>query len=170
MLNEKKIKASDVMQTDVVTLSSDTPILQAIDTLEEYSISGAPVVDEAGVLVGVVSTTDIVKAERLRAEVEDDASPPVSAFYRADPLDDEDEEISFSREDYDSNELRRLTVADVMTDHIISVSPDANLSEVASAMVRESIHRVFVVDAEKLVGIISTFDVVRRLADPALVR
>jgi CBS domain-containing protein len=175
MLDETKVKAREIMQTDVVTLHCDMPIRSAVETLEEYSISGAPVVDEAENLVGVLSSTDILKSESAHEDAEGLETFRSSRYYRVDPLEelvelerDEEDELTFSREDYVSKALGRETVADWMTPKIISVGPEASLGDVCTLMVREGVHRVFVVEGQRLLGVISSFDVVRSLANLAV--
>jgi predicted transcriptional regulator len=165
MFDETTVKACDLMQTDVVKLHCDTPIERAVETLDEYGISGAPVIDDGENLVGVLTASDIVSRDHVRDDRSEDRS---SGYYRSDPLDEADEiesEFSFSREDYDPEVLERETVADWMTPAIISVKPDDSLSSVCGVMVREGIHRVFVVEDRRLLGVISSFDIVRFLAE-----
>ncbi len=166
MLDPAKIKARDLMQTDVVQLHADTPIKSAIETLEEYSISGAPVVDETGKLVGVLSDSDIVKTEHLSNE---EVEIKRTEYYFADPLEELDEPY-FSTEEYDPEVLGQETVGEWMTPHVISVEPEVSLSDVCTVMAEERIHRVFVVKDSKLLGVISTFDIVKCLANPARIR
>lgn len=161
MVDETRVRAADIMQTDVVKLHCNAPIDDAVETFEEYSISGAPVVDDAENIVGVLSASDIVRTDHVHHEAIETGS-----YYRADPLEEDDDSVSFGREDYDPEILDRKTVADWMTPKVISVPPDASLAEVCGAMAREGIHRVFVVDDGRLAGVISSLDVVKYLAGP----
>lgn len=162
MVDEGRITARDIMQTDVIQLDPLMPVQSAVETFEEYSISGAPVVNESGELVGALSATDIVKASHVHnGEIE----VRKKTFYEADPLEEVDDS-AYSIEDYEADVLDRKTVADWMTARVISIRPDATLSEVCALMVKEEIHRVFVVEEGRLLGIVSTFDVVRYVADP----
>jgi CBS domain-containing protein len=153
-------RARDLMQKKVVTLASDTPVEAAIRTLEECNISGAPVVDPLDNLVGVLSRQDVVRAAHVR---DDRMGSARGEYYLMDPLEDYDEEF-FSKEDYSPEVLGREVVRDWMNPEIISVEPDAGLAEVCRCMVSRNIHRVLVVEDDALKGIVSTFDVVRYLA------
>jgi CBS domain-containing protein len=165
-----KIKASDLMSTDLVCLGVSTPIREAVETLEEYKISGAPVLNEAEELVGVLSASDIVKTEHLEdSRIASGARE--SHYYAVDPLEDsgdfDDAAAVFSRDEYSDEVLGRETVGDWMTDKVISVPPDATLRDVCRLMARERIHRVFVVEGRRLRGVISTFDIVSFLSGNA---
>jgi CBS domain-containing protein len=159
MVQLSKVRAGQIMEKDVLELTTLTPIDSAIELMQEYTISGAPVVDEAGELVGVLSATDIIKRDRAHnEEAEDD-----TAYYAADPFDTANSEY-FSREEYSLDVLGRELTVDWMTPKVVSVTPDATLSEVCALMSGESIHRVFVVEGKRLQGVISTLDIVNYLA------
>ena len=166
MFDPAKTKARDIMQRDVVQLHTDASIKSAIETFEEYSISGAPVVNEAGELVGVLSDSDIVKTEHLENE---ELKLKRTEYYFANPLEELDEPY-FSTEEYSPEVLGEETVGEWMTPHVISVAPEASLSDVCTLMTQERIHRVFVVKEKKLLGVISTLDIVKCLATPEKIR
>ncbi len=161
-----KLTARDIMKTKVLKLDPQSSLEEAVRTLSDMQISGAPVVDRTGRLVGVLSARDIAQPEHLR-------DPLVGArgsrydFPDASPDDDGsyDEDTVFSMEGYSPEVLRSGVVGDVMTADPITVAPDATLRAICSLMSREAIHRVIVVDNGKLVGIVTTLDVVRAVAD-----
>jgi CBS domain-containing protein len=160
-------RAEDLMRTHLISLSPDDTIVAAIAQLEESRISGAPVVDENGKLAGVLSLSDIARTDhlagdRVAAERGDFEMSEPSGEERTDEVDPND--VFFLKEDYSAELLGRELVGDWMTRDVISVSPEATLEEVCQVMVSEHIHRVFVTEAEKLVGVISSFDVVRKIA------
>ena len=161
------VRAKDLMQTDVTTLSAEDTITEAIRVFEEERIHGAPVVDEQGRLVGVLSASDIVKVShveggRIDAERHE--------YYLANPLEENlgeapwwDEDF-FSKEDYSVDVLGDKTVRDWMNPKAVFVAPEASLRKVCQTMTNERIHRVLVVDDGELKGLLSSFDVVRFLA------
>jgi CBS domain-containing protein len=163
----KHATARDLMEREVLTLNSATPVKEAIETFEEYRISGAPVVDTGGRLVGVLSAFDIARSEHIDG---DRLSTERHDYYLSNPLGDEreeapcDDEEFYGKEDYSQALLGRETVGDWMTPKIISVSPDTPIRDVCDRMVVEGIHRVLVREQGALVGIISSFDVVKYLA------
>lgn len=164
-----RVKARDVMRTDVVALQSLSPVEEAVAILEEYHIRGAPVVNPAGELVGVLTTSDILNKARMEGGTIESRARDYSM---TDPsLREEqgetfwDEEPSFSKEDYSPELLGRVTVGDWMHPEIVCVGPEEPLKSVCQTLKRHSIHRVFVVEGQKLRGVISSFDVVRYVAD-----
>ena len=61
-----------------------------------------------------------------------------------------------------------LRVSDVMTASVVSVTPDAEIAEVAKLLTKHGIHRVLVIDGETLVGVVSSLDLARLVAEGAL--
>lgn len=151
------LSALDIMQKDILTLAPETPLIQAHRLFVEEEIHGAPVVEEDGSLSGVVSTLDLLRA--VEEEHERGSSAP--SYFR--------ETLEFSSpgwpplsEDF-QDRLSELTVRDVMNAEIVSVPPRATVQQVAHAMRTHRVHRVLVLDGGKLLGLISTFDLVRLL-------
>ena len=165
-----EVRARDLMRTEVVTLSPDATIREAVATLQDDHLGGVPVVDEAERVVGFLSLADIARIEHLQgdrvAEERGDRqlANPVGEALEEEALDDEE---FASREDYSPEMLGRETVGQWMTRGVVSVPPTATLKEVCATMIRESVHRVVVLERERLRGIISTMDVVRHLAQHA---
>lgn len=160
------LSAADLMQKNVAYLNVDDSIEEAISTFEGNRISGAPVVDRAGRLVGFLSSSDIARIEHVR-----DGRLDADRDFAMANAESEDESWSenlerdiLGKEDYSSEVLGRQSVADWMNPDVISVEPDASLKDVCALMTKESIHRVLVVDDQTVKGIVSTFDVVRVLA------
>jgi CBS domain-containing protein len=151
------LRARDVMQTGVATIDRDATLLDAHRLLVEEEIHGAPVVDEGGALVGVISTLDILRA--VREEHDSAAADPT--YYR--------EFLEFSGPDWASgpedfqDRLSQVTVADAMTGSVVAVRPDAPVPEIARLLRANRIHRVLVTEGDQLVGIVSTFDLVALL-------
>jgi CBS domain-containing protein len=149
--------ARDVMQTYLISVNPETPLLEVHRLFVDEEINGAPVVDEAGRLLGVISSVDLLRA----VEEEHDAASTESSYLR--------DFLEFSGPDWQegSNDFKdRLgerTVGDAMTRGGITVSPETLVPEVAATLRKHRIHRVFVVDGEQLCGVISTFDLVALL-------
>jgi CBS domain-containing protein len=165
-----RIKAKDIMQVDVVKLDASASIESAIQTLEELEISGAPVLDESGRLVGVLTTSDVTRVEHVRSgrieatRGEWTMSEPVGEGSEGSE-DEANEDVIFAREDYSPALLGSDTVADWMNRRVVTVDPDASLKEVCRRMVKEHIHRVIVTTEKKVDGIITSFDIVRCVAE-----
>lgn len=167
MVNINTVKASDIMQTKVVTLTPSTPIQSAIETFEDLHISGAPVIDEDGMIVGMLTAMDIAKAEHMR----NDVIQTEGGDYELIGMDEGEEEpqsfdeVILSLNDFSPQTTGRATVSDWMSSGIVSVGPDCGLRTICRLMVKEHIHRVPVIKNRKLAGIISTLDIVRCIAD-----
>jgi len=165
MNESKRVHAKDLMRVDVAVLSTDDTIESALALFEEARISGAPVVSN-GRLVGVLTLADITLPEHQRdghLATERDyelAEPPGEE--RTDEVDPED--VVYRKEDYSPEILGRELVGDWMSEGVVAVPPDASLEKVCQTMEEKQIHRVFVTEREKLLGVISSLDVVRLVA------
>jgi CBS domain-containing protein len=144
------------MQREVITVPYASPLSEVERILSDNRIGGAPVTDETGRIVGIVSIRDLV--ERY---VEDpDARPRRgNASYHLSVEETQDE-------DFDSFEVPKEgedTAADVMTALIHSVDVGAGLMEMASLMGEHRIHRVLVRENGKYVGLVTTMEILNAL-------
>jgi CBS domain-containing protein len=126
------LRARDLMEKDVITIAPETPIADVQRLFVEDEIHGAPVVDEDGRVLGVISTADVLR---------------IGQDY-ADRLDD-------------------FTAADAMTKELVSAPPTATAVDLATTMYRQRVHRILIVEDRALVGIVTTFDLLRALNVPA---
>jgi CBS domain-containing protein len=151
--------ASDLMERHVLSVSPETPLLDVHRLFVEEEISGAPVVDSAGLLLGVISTTDL-----LRAVEEERDTALVEADYFRDILPYSAPDWASAPEDF-QNRLADRTVEEIMTSGVISVTPDATAAEVARTLREHRVHRVFVVAEGRMLGLISAFDVLQLIEE-----
>ena len=136
------------MQTQLLTVRPETPLLDIHRMFAEEEIHGAPVVDEDGHVRGVVSTLDLVRALRDECESPETAT----AFFR----DDRGYTgVAWSAEL--QARLGEICAADVMTRELVTVTPDTPVADVARTMREQHIHRVLVVEDHALVGVITSF-------------
>jgi len=124
----------------------------------EERITGFPVV-EAGRLVGIVSRSDIIR----QLSVEQSLGEVIADYYRV-QQDDPASEIATVAE-HVGRRMEELHVRDVMIDQLITVAPDAPVRDVAKLILERHIHRVPVVEEGALVGIVTTMDLVRLVAE-----
>jgi CBS domain-containing protein len=148
------MRASDVMTTNVITVSPETSVQSLAALLGSHGISGVPVVDAANNLVGIVSEGDLLF--RTETHTERRTQPRRARWFDA-----------FARErdlaqDYVKAHGRE--VGDVMTRNVTTVAETTELGEIASLLEAKRIKRVPVVRDGKVVGIISRANLVRVLA------
>ena len=155
-MNFKRIIARDVMTADLLTFNDDTPTPEAIATLQDYGISGAPVLNSYRECVGVFARADIIQHG---AEMNAGEAPRPGDFFSGDRDADFTEYIP--KDDYDEVLLGRETVGEWMNPNIEAVGPGESLAEVARLMAEKSLHRVLVMEGKKLLGIITALDIVR---------
>ncbi len=154
------------MTTGVRTVEPDMSLADLERFLTEEGLSGAPVV-ERGRLCGVVTRSDIVKqisVGRVLAETALDYYRDFTGIGGPVPGDELPDEAEREARGV-AERLRNERVGDAMIDHVISVPPDATVAEAARLMVEHSVHRVLVVDGGRPVGIVTTLDLARLIAD-----
>jgi CBS domain-containing protein len=142
-------RVMDVMTTDVFAVSPDTSLETAARLLAQKRISGAPVIDEKGRVVGVVSASDLVDPD---ADV--DGIPGFPLYYRVTD--------GLAQEIGDHVHVRAGRVTEVMTHAVMSIAADATVAEAASRMLQLGVHRLLVVRGDdELAGVVSTVDLLR---------
>lgn len=156
----RALTAKDIMTQDVLAVKADWSLDRLAEFLVENSISGAPVAEEDGKLIGVVSVTDLVLNRTLPVKVPQSHEP--HEYYL------ETLEHQYGREEITAFQVGGeplITVHDIMTPTIYKVNEGATVQEVAELMFRSRIHRVFVTREEEVVGIIATPDMLKVLRD-----
>jgi len=147
------LQVRDIMQSDVTTISPEATVADAARTMADRRLSGLPVVDGAGALIGVVSEGDLLH----RAEL--GVSAPRSWWLGL-------FEGANSANEYVKAHGR--TVGEVMTRDVETIRSGASIAAAASKMERSGVKRLPVVDADgAMVGIVSRADLVRALASAA---
>jgi CBS domain-containing protein len=181
---EKMLRLSDIMTPDVITVSPEHTLREAMDVFVAQHISGAPVVEGSRVL-GVVSTTDLLAlaaaipgtptVRDTRAAIEPEESgedeesgnePPASFF--TDMWDDAGADVVARTEHSGSpewNALEEHTVSEAMNTRVWSLPPEMDVPRAAERMRELAVHRVLVMDDDKLVGIVTTTDIANAVAE-----
>lgn len=159
MSNEKT--ARDVMQSQVLSVSPDDPLHLIQRLFFEESIHGAPVIDEDGRVLGIITSTDVLRAAAEAREIE-----PTEPTAFSDDLDVGNGGWGMAPEDFKSR-LRDTTVRDYMTEGLLQVGQATPVSQIARSLRENQVHRVLVVEDDKLCGIVSTFDLIGLLEPPA---
>lgn len=140
----------DAMTREVATVPPDMPIEEVARFLLDRHISGAPVVDGQGRLLGIISEGDLIRRPEIGAE-------PHRSWWLA--LLSSPTEVAG---EFVKTHGRRAS--DVMTQNVISVGEDAPLGEVAGLLEKHRVKRLPVVRDDQLVGLISRADILRVLA------
>lgn len=145
--------ASEIMTRSVVAIPAEATLREAAETLALRRISGAPVLDEAGIVVGIITESDLMNEAKKRSAIPHSA--PFGLFIAP--------EAALQRIYHDG---ASLLVREIMTKDVLTVTGDTSLRIVADTMTKKRINRVPVVDSDrKLVGIITREDVLRALFD-----
>jgi CBS domain-containing protein len=147
------MRAHQIMTRQVITVTVDTSIADAARALLNHHISGMPVVDAAGRLVGIVSQGDFMR----RAEIGTQRQRSRWLKILLGP----------GREAADFVHERGRKVGEVMNPSPITVTEDATLEEVTTTMERNDIKRVPVMRGDKLVGIVTRTNLVQAVLDLA---
>jgi CBS domain-containing protein len=129
------VKVADLMGTKVVTVRPDASVAEVIATLADAHVSAAPVVNPHGQIVGVVSSSDVLN-----------------------------EEAEAANRNARTMLLEATLAQDIMTPRPLTIEPQADVRDAAREMLYAEVHRLFVVSEERLVGVISTTDIVRAVA------
>lgn len=148
-----QLTARDIMQAEVVTIGPDATVRELADLLATSKVSGVPVVDAGGTVVGVVTEGDIVLQ---------DAGLHFPHYIQF--LDSTIYLESVSKFEERFRRTFGIKVADIMSSEVVSIAPDASVYDVASLMADSGVNRVPVLEEGRLVGIITRGDVVRAIA------
>ncbi len=150
--------AADLMTPNPVSVQGNASIGHATKFLINNAFSAAPVIDEAGKPIGVLSQTDLLIHKReavAMPQARDD-------FFAKEEIDREATELLAQAAE--SLELDTSCVRDVMTPVVLSVSPTTSAAKVVEQLLAQRVHRLFVVDeAGVLIGLVSTVDVLKRI-------
>jgi CBS domain-containing protein len=147
------MKAKDVMTTNVITVAPDASVLEALRLMLQHQISGLPVVDRNGDLVGIVTEGDFLR----RAETGTERKRPRWLEFLVGP--------GTLARDYVRSHARRVN--EVMTYDVETVTDEAELGDVVNLMEKRRIKRVPVLRDDRLVGIVSRANLLRALASVA---
>lgn len=129
---------SDYMSAPVVSLPASASLLEVQRTLDHHEVSCIPLLDANEGCAGVISRTDLLRVGRFQAKASH--APALLT-------------------------LPDKRASEVMHAEVVSVSPSTSISEASRLLVKRRIHRVFVVDAGRVVGVLSTKDVLSAIRD-----
>ena len=145
------MQIQDVITHTVVSVREDTPFKEVAETLIDHDISGVPVVDESGSLLGIVTEADLLAKEAFQAEHKRGIARFVTRL------------LAGPAEEW-AAKAHGQTARDVMSTPVETVSPDEDLHVAARRMIERGVKRLPVVEAARLVGIVSRNDLIRVFA------
>lgn len=143
----RELRACDIMQSDVVLLPLDLPLPEAVRRLVQHRLTGAPVINHEGSLVGMLTSADFLKF------------PPQSQHHGASPCVYSDWQVICPED------LPQDTVRDRMSKNPVTATPETPVLELARLMVDRRVHRVVIVDGQRHpIGLVSSTDILAALA------
>jgi len=152
------------MTRNVIVVHKDETLGQVAKKLVEHKISGAPVVDSEGNVVGIISESDLLKHlkclvnRRVGMRYLSDVAHSLSLFTLL-----ARRSSDISREVF--SKLRESKAEEAMTKHVISASPNETLEEAAALMIKNNIDRIPIIEGKKVVGIVTRRDIARFVAE-----
>lgn len=144
------LRARDIMTREVITVKATTTIEELARILIEKKISGVPVVDDNGHLVGIVTENDLI-SQNKRLHI-----PTVVRLFDAFIV-----LGSPSKIEREIKKMAAITVGDVCTKKVISVSEDTPIEEIATIMSDKKVHLIPVVEGRHVRGIIGKIDLIK---------
>jgi len=146
------MRAKDIMTVDPITVTPETTIDEAAKIMSEEHISGLPVVNSEGEMIGIITEGDLLGKHKT-------ISPPGYIEFLGGIIYTESQENFYRRlKQYVAYEVKEL-----MSTEVTTITPETEIEEIATIMDKENIKRLPVVKERKLVGIVSRADLIRTL-------
>lgn len=146
-------RVGDIMTTDMITVGPQTSVGEIAHLMSEYDISGLPVLDGNGKILGIVTDLDMmVRNTRFKMP---------TFFTILDSI------IYLETPHHFQERLEHVlgaTAEEIMTEEVVTIAPDATIEALAEVMVDKEINPILVVEAQRLVGIVSRSDIIRLMA------
>lgn len=146
------LTAKEIMTKEVITVTPDTPVEKVAGILFEKKISGAPVVDDEGNLIGVVTESDLID-QKKKFHIPTVISILDSVIF----LD------SAKKIEKEINKMTGALVKDISTQEPISISEDTPVDEIATIMSEKKVHTLPVLRDGTLVGVVGKTDIIKTL-------
>jgi CBS domain-containing protein len=151
----KNITAKEIMTRDVVTVTADMPVKDLADLLASKDVSGTPVVDAAGTVVGLASESDLIVAD---ARIHYPTYVHLLDGFIYWPS-------SAAKFNEEFKKALGSTVGDIMTDKPVTAREDATVEDLATLMTDNEVSRIPIVDAAgKIAGIVTKHDIVTAIS------
>lgn len=146
------LNASDIMTTDVITVKKETNLKDLAGLLYRNHINGVPVVDDDGLLIGIICESDLIRKDK-KLHI-----PTVVAIF--------DWVLYLESPKKIEKEIRRInatTVEDLYIKEVVTVDEKTPVDEIATIMEEKKVYTIPVMDGDSLVGIVGQADLIRTL-------
>lgn len=146
------LTATDIMTTDIISVTQDTPVAELAKLLTDNHISGAPVRDADGNVIAVVTESDLIDQSK-KLHIPTVITILDSVFYLENP----------DKMEAEMKKIAATKVSEICSGIPKTISPETGLDEIATIMAEDNIHTLPVLDNGKLVGIIGKKDIIKTL-------
>ena len=146
------LNASDIMTTEVITVKTNTSLKELARILYENHINGVPVVDDDGLLIGIICESDLIRKDK-KLHIPTVVTIFDAVLYLESP----------KKMEKEIQRVNATTVEDLYTKEVLTVDEKTPLDEIATLMTQKKIYTIPVMDGDRLVGIIGKADLIRTL-------
>ncbi len=146
------LTAKDIMSTNVITIAPDKSVKELAQLLSSKGISGVPVVNESGALLGIVTESDLID-QKKKIHLPTVVTILDSVFYLENPDKMEQEMLK----------MAGTTVENIYTTDAVSINETTTIEEIATIMAEKGIHSLPVLDGDRLVGIVGRKDIIKTI-------
>ena len=144
------LNAGDIMTTEVITVKEETPLKELAEILYKNHINGVPVVDDEGLLIGIICESDLVRKDK-KLHI-----PTVVALFDAVFYLESSKTL-----EKEIKQISATTVSDLFTREVVTVDEKTPIDEIATIMTQKKIYTIPVMDGKRMVGIVGKGDVIR---------
>ena len=144
------LNASDIMTTDVITVKKETPLSELAEILTKNHINGVPVIDDEGLLIGIICESDLIRRDK-KLHIPTVVALFDAVFYLE----------SSKKMEKEIQLISATTVEELFTRKVVTVDEKTPIDEIATIMTQKKIYTIPVMDGERLVGIVGKNDVIR---------
>ncbi len=144
------LNAGDIMTTEVITVKEETPLKELAEILYKNHINGVPVVDDEGLLIGIICESDLVRKDK-KLHI-----PTVVALFDAVFYLESSKTL-----EKEIKQISATTVSDLFTREVVTVDEKTPIDEIATLMTQKKTYTIPVMDGKRLVGIVGKGDVIR---------